>query len=369
MPKTGRRKFIKTASAAALLGSSALLTACGTNTNNRESSPNINTGKTYDWKMVTTWPPNFPIFGELLPAAAKWLEEMSSGRLKVQVYGGGELVPPFESFDAVSQGIAEMGHGAAYYWAGKIPAAQFFTTVPFGMTAQQTNAWLYYGGGLELWQNLYANYNVITFPAGNTGGQMGGWFNKEINSIADFSGLKIRMPGLGGKVAAKAGASAVLSPGSEIYTNLERGVIDAAEWIGPDHDYTMGFHKIAKFYYYPGSHEPSACCDLFINKAAYESLPKDLQEMVAAAARALNVMILSEFEARNTEFTIKMKAEGVQFREFSAEVLTALKGFTTQVIDETIAADAESKKVFESYNKFHKDIYQWTSMVERNYQV
>ena len=366
MDKIDRRKFIKSASAAAVFGSAAtMLAGCGTKENN---TGNKNTEETFEWKMVTTWPPNFPIFGELLPEFAKWMEEMSSGQLKIQVYGGGELIPPFESFEAVSQGTVEMGHGAAYYWAGKAPAAQFFTSVPFGMNAQQANAWMYFGGGLELWKDVYAKFNLVPFPAGNTGGQMGGWFNKEINTISDFEGLKIRMPGLGGKIVTKAGATSVLSPGGEIYTNLERGVIDAAEWIGPDHDYTMGFQNIAKYYYYPGWHEPSACCDLFVNKAAYESLPPYLQKMIETGAKALNVAILSDFEAKNTEFLIKLKQEGkVQFKEFSPEVLDALKGYTNEVINEITASDEESKKVYESYKKFHSEIAQWSAMVERNY--
>ena len=197
--------------------------------------------------MVTTWPPNFPILGEGCKLMADWVEKMSGGRLKIQVFGGGELVPPLEAFDAVSSGSVELANGASYYWAGKVPSAQFFATVPFGMNAQQMNGWILSGGGQELWDEVYAPFNVKGYPAGNTGVQMGGWFNKEINSLDDLKGLKMRIPGLGGKVINKAGATAVNVAGGEIYTNLERGVIDATEWIGPFHDYKMGFHKIAKY--------------------------------------------------------------------------------------------------------------------------
>ncbi len=370
MKKFDRRNFIKSASVAALGSSSLIAAACSNKEGHNNVNVNVNTGETYEWKMVTTWPPNFPVFTEQLNAFAKAVENMSSGRMKIQVYGGGELIPPFESFDAVSQGTAEMGHGASYYWAGKAPAFQFFCSVPFGMNAQQTNAWLYFGGGLELWREAYAKFNLTTFPGGNTGGQMGGWFNKEINSIADFNGLKIRMPGLGGKVVTKAGATSILSPGGEIYTNLERGVIDATEWIGPNHDYVMGFNKIAKFYYYPGWHEPSACCDLFINKSAYESLPKELQDIIAEAAKALNVTILSDFETKNTEFLLKIKQEGgVQLKEFPQEVLDRLEQLTTEVINEITASDEESKKVYDSYKKFYDEIAQWSVLVDRNYLV
>ncbi|NPA24306.1 MAG: ABC transporter substrate-binding protein, partial [Deltaproteobacteria bacterium] len=199
--------------------------------------------KVYHWKMVTTWPPHFPVLGESADMIAKWVEEMSEGRLKITVYGGGELVPPLGVFDAVSSGTVEMGHGAAYYWAGKHPATQFFAAVPFGLNAQGMNAWIVSGGGQQLWDELYAKFNLKAWPAGNTGVQMGGWFNKEINSINDLKGLKMRIPGLGGKVLAKAGGNAVLVAGGEIYTNLDRGVIDATEWVGPYHDYKMGFYK------------------------------------------------------------------------------------------------------------------------------
>lgn len=368
MDKFNRRKFIKSASLASLGGASLLAAACSKKEGDHNVSVNINTNETYEWKMVTTWPPNFPIFTDRLNEFAKAVEKMSSGRMKIQVYGGGELVPPFESFEAVSQGTAEMGHGAAYYWAGKSPVMQFFTSVPFGMNAQQTNAWLYYGGGLDLWREEYAKYNLTTFPGGNTGGQMGGWFNKEINTIADFNGLKIRMPGLGGKVVTKAGATSILSPGGEIYTNLERGVIDATEWIGPNHDYVMGFHKIAKYYYYPGWHEPSACCDLFINKATFDKLPAELQDMISEGAAALNVEMLSDFETKNSEYLIKIKQEsGVELKEFPQEVLDKLQELTAEVINEITNSNADCKRVYDSYKQFYDNIAQWSSLVDRNY--
>ncbi|MCB0721514.1 MAG: TRAP transporter substrate-binding protein [Ignavibacteriae bacterium] len=368
MDKFNRRKFIKSASLASLGSASLLAAACSKKEGDHNVSVNINTNETYEWKMVTTWPPNFPIFTDRLNEFAKAVEKMSSGRMKIQVYGGGELVPPFESFEAVSQGTAEMGHGAAYYWAGKSPVMQFFTSVPFGMNAQQTNAWLYYGGGLDLWREEYAKYNLTTFPGGNTGGQMGGWFNKEINTIADFNGLKIRMPGLGGKVVTKAGATSILSPGGEIYTNLERGVIDATEWIGPNHDYVMGFHKIAKYYYYPGWHEPSACCDLFINKATFDKLPAELQDMISEGAAALNVEMLSDFETKNSEYLIKIKQEsGVELKEFPQEVLDKLQELTAEVINEITNSNADCKRVYDSYKQFYDNIAQWSSLVDRNY--
>ncbi len=217
-----------------------------------EGLPNIITNRKYSLKMVTTWPPKFPVFGEVADLYAKWVKEMSGGRIEIKVYGGGEFVPPLEAFDAVSQGSADIGCGGAYYWSGKSSATPFFAAVPFGMNAQQMTSWLMHGGGLELWREVYAKFNLVPFIGGNSGVQMGGWFNREINTINDFKGLKMRMPGIGGKVIEKAGAAAILIAGSELYTSLERGVIDATEWVGPYHDYKMGFHKISKYYYYPG---------------------------------------------------------------------------------------------------------------------
>lgn len=365
MTSFNRRNFIKTASIAAA-GSAALLNGCSSEKSGE--APAVQSAKKVEWKLVTSWPPNFPIFHELLVKLSDWVKEMSNGNFTIQVYGGGELVPPLEAFDAVSQGVAEIGHSAAYYWAGKAPAAQLFTGVPFGMNTQQTNAWLYYGGGIDLWKEVYEPFNLIPFPSGNTGAQMGGWFNKKINSVSDFRGLKIRIPGLGGKVLSKAGAATILSPASELYTNLERGVLDALEWVGPYHDYVMGFHQVARYYYYPAWHEPTGCCDLFVNKSAFNKLPSGYQSMIEIAARALNITMISLFEERNSEYLYKLKQEGkVEFIKFPDEVISGLKKHSDEVLNELINSDRLSKKVFESYMAFQKKINPWTDMIERNY--
>lgn len=370
MSQNSRRNFLKnsaTITAAALAGSSTLLSGCSGEKKSAEG-PAVQTGKTYEWKMVTTWPPTLPIMQDGAKLLAKWVEEMSSGRMKIQVYGGGELVPSLEAFDAVSQGIAEMGHGAAYYWSGKSPAAQFFAAVPFGMNAQQMNAWIYSGGGQALWDEVYAPFNLLSMPAGNTGFQMGGWFNKKINSISDFKGLKMRIPGLGGKVLSKAGGAATLSAGGEIYTNLERGVIDATEWVGPYHDYLMGFYKVAKYYYYPGWHEPGTVLELFINKSKFETLPKDLQEIIKTAAYRVNVWMLSEFESKNHEYVQKMVNEhNVQLTPFPDDVMKTLKKYSKEVIDEVVGADPISKKVYASFSEFKKTINGWANLSEKVY--
>ncbi|WP_462322691.1 TRAP transporter substrate-binding protein, partial [Halochromatium sp.] len=199
----------------------------------------------HKWKMVTTWPKNFPGMGTGANKLAELIGQMSGGRIEVKVYGAGELVPAFEIFDAVSRGTAEMGHGAAYYWKGKSEAAQFFASVPFGLTAQEMNSWLYYGGGMELWKELYAGFGLVPAAAANTGVQMGGWFNKEINSLEDLKGLKMRIPGLGGEVLRRAGGTPVSLPGGEIFTSLQSGNIDATEWVGPYNDLAFGLYKAA----------------------------------------------------------------------------------------------------------------------------
>lgn len=367
MKKINRKNFLKKTA----LGTVALSTvaaACGNETAQTgvDGAPAINTGKKYRWKMVTTWPPNYPIIGEGLEEMANWIEEMSAGRMKIKVYGGGELVPPLEAFDAVSSGTAEMGHGGAYYWAGKAPAAQFFASVPFGMNAQQMNAWLLSGGGLELWRELYAKFNLVPFPCGNTGVQMGGWFNKEINSLADIQGLKMRIPGFGGKVFEKAGGNPVLAAGSELYTNLERGVIDATEWIGPFHDYKMGFQDIAKYYYAPGWHEAGTTLELFVSKPKFDALPKDLQVIIETAALRYNTWMLSEIEAQNNLYLEKLvKEKNIEIRYFPDEVLDKLRGYTDEILAEITASDPFAKKVYESYNAFRNRAKNWAAVTEK----
>ena len=357
-----------------LMLSVSLLAACNQKPGAPGTAPAPSTAaapaaKTYNWRMVTTWPPNFPIFQEGVERFAKDVKTMSDGRLNIKVYAGGELVPPLETFDAVSQGTVEMGHGAAYYWAGKVPAAQFFTAVPFGLNAQGMNSWLYAGGGLELWREVYAPFNLVPFPMGNTGVQMGGWFNKKINSVADLKGLKMRIPGLGGKVLAKAGGTPVLLPGGEIYTALERKTIDATEWVGPFHDERLGLYRAAKYYYYPGWHEPGPVLELIVNKNAWATLTPDLQKIVDTAAASSNVWMLSQFEAQNLTALRKLKEQDkVTVLPFPDDVLKELHKMTKEVLDEEAAKDPTFKKVYDAYETFSKDNDGWNALSEAAYQ-
>jgi len=310
----------------------------------------------HKWKMVTTWPKNFPGLGTGANNLAKLITEMSGGRIEVKVYGATELVPAFEVFDAVSRGTAELGHGAAYYWKGKNEAFQFFSTVPFGMTAQEMNGWMYYGDGLKLWEEAYAPFGVVPAPAGNTTVQMGGWFNKEINSLEDLKGLKMRIPGLGGEVLSRLGGTPVNLPGGELFTALTAGTIDATEWVGPYNDLAFGLYKAAKYYYYPGFHEPGTVLEAIINKKALEALPDDLQSIVMNACRVVNLDMQSEYAARNPHALKQLiEQHGVDVRSYPPDVLAQLRSVSEEVVAEVAAKDAFSQKVYKSYKQFLDD--------------
>ncbi|KPA17385.1 C4-dicarboxylate ABC transporter [Candidatus Magnetomorum sp. HK-1] len=332
------------------------------------SAPAVLAKKTYRWKMVTTWPPNLPVLQTGAVRFAKRVKEATDGRIKIQVFAGGELVPALGVFDAVSSGTVEVGSGASYYWAGKVPAAQWFSAVPFGFNPQGINAWFYSGGGLKLWEDLYAPFNLVPRPQGNTGVQMGGWFRKKMDTIADFKGLKMRIPGLGGKVIAKAGGTVVLLPGGEIFTSLERGVIDATEWVGPMHDLRMGFYKAAKYYYYPGWHEPGTCLEVMFNKKVYDSLPKDLQVILDAVSMETNLWSLSEFESGNgaalQELITRHKVQLIRFPE---PLLNELRKMAKETLEEEASKDSMSRKVHEAFKTFKKQVGVWGSISENAY--
>lgn len=322
-------------------------------------------GQRYNWKMTTTWPPNFPIIGEACQLFADQVERLSDGRMRIKVYGGGELAPALEAFDVVRSGAVEMGSGAAYYWAGKSNAAPFFASVPFGMNAQQLMAWITVGGGQALWEELYAPFNLVPMLSGNTGVQMGGWFNRPIDRIADLQGLKMRIPGLGGKVLEKAGGAPVLLAGGEIYTGLERGIIDATEWLGPFHDTLMGFHEIARYYYSPGWQEPGTALELIVNKEKYDSLPPDLQQIIRAAAAQTHIWCWSKMEAANAKALGELKGKGVEIRKFPEEVLDQLRKYTNEVINEMVEKDPFTRKVYESYDQFRRQMADYGVITEK----
>ncbi len=363
-----RRKFIQGAAVAGAGVVGSLLAGC--KKGDEQATTKATAAKKFDWKLVTTWPPNFPIFQEGVQRFANDLKTMSDGRLNIQVFAGGELVPALETFSAVSQGTVQMGHGAGYYWAGKIPAAQFFTAVPFGLNAMGMIAWMHAGGGLELYREIYKPHNLVPFPVGNTGVQMGGWFKKKITSLNDLKGLKMRIPGLGGKVMAKAGVNPVLYPAGEIAPALERGTLDAAEWVGPFHDVRLGLQRAAQNYYYPGWHEPGPMLELIINSAAWDSLPPDLQRMVSTTASATSLWMLAEFETKNQQALGTLRSDKkVTIQAFPPDVLRGLRLYTQEVLDEEAAKDATFKKVYQAYRAFQKEHDAWSIISEEAYAI
>ncbi len=307
----------------------------------------------FEWSCVTSWPPKLPGMGAGVENLAARVEAASAGRLKIKVYGGGELVPPFEVFDAVSRGTVEMGHDASYYHKGKLDAAQFFTSIPFGLNYLELNGWLYYGGGLDLWRELYAPFDLVPIPCGNTGVQMGGWFNKQINTPEDLKGLKMRIPGLAGEVLRRAGGTPVTLPGAEIFTSLQTGAIDATEWVGAYNDVSFGLHKAAKYYYYPGWHEPGPGLETIINKAAWDSLPPDLQMILETTCQAITTDMMAEYTHGNA-YALQQLVDDpdVELRRFPKDVLDLLKSITDEVVEEWIADDPAAKKIADSYYAF-----------------
>ncbi len=312
-------------------------------------------GRRSAWTAVTSWPPKYPGLGVAMTNLADRIAASSAGRLTFKVYSGGELVPPFEVFDAVSRGTAECGHGAAYYHKGKLDAAQFFTAIPFGLNANEMNGWLYYGGGLELWRELYAPFDLVPFPCGNTGVQMGGWFNREIDSVDDLKGLKMRIPGLGGEVLRRAGGTPVTLPGSEIFTSLKTGAIDATEWVGPYNDVAFGLHKAARYYYYPGWQEPGPTLEFIVNRAAWDALPDDLRAIVETSAQAINLDVTAEYMNGNTNSLRQLMDDpNVELRRFPEDVIAYLKSIADEVIQELVGRDPAAAKIFESFDAFRR---------------
>jgi len=367
-----RRDLLKGAAVAAASVGALALGACGQKEEKKEqaaapAAPAVSKGKR-ELKMVTTWPKNFPGLGTGAQRLADTITAMTDGQLTVKLYAAGELVPAMESFAAVSGGNADMYHGAEYYWQGKHKAFNFFTAVPFGLTANEMDAWLNFGGGQELWDELAAGFNLKSFAAGNTGVQMGGWFNKEINTLEDYKGLKIRMPGLGGEVLRRIGASAVTLPGGEIFPSLQSGAIDATEWVGPWNDLAFGFYKVTKFYYYPGFHEPGSTLSCGMNKGVWDSLSVDHQAIVSAACQAENNRMFSEYNAKNSDsLDTLINEHGVQLRRQSDDILRAIGVASDEVLAEVGATDDISKRIYDNFMGFRKKAMGWTSLSETAY--
>jgi TRAP-type mannitol/chloroaromatic compound transport system substrate-binding protein len=329
---------------------------------------NADDGKKYRWKLAETWGPNFPIFGDATKNMAKMVKEMSGGRLTIRIDSSNKHKSALGIFDFVKNGQYQMGHSASYYWKGKDINTLFFTTLPFGMTTSEQYAWFYHGGGMELMKEVYDQYGVMSFPGGNTGNQMGGWFRKEINTLEDLQGLKMRIPGFAGEVLAKLGAKPTNIPSGELYTSLERNTIDALEWVGPSLDLRMGFHKIAP-YYYTGWHEPATELQFMVNQKAYDELPKDLQAILTVAMKtaAYDMYTQSTHESGKNLATIQQDFPNVKIRTFPAPVMAAIKKANGELLEEFAAKDELSNKILTSIENYRKQARQWTNFSDRAY--
>lgn len=317
--------------------------------------------------MATSWPKSLDTIYGGAETLSQRVREMTDGRFVITPFAAGELVPGLQVLDAVQSGTVQCGHSASYYYIGKNPALAFGTTVPFGLTAQQQNAWLYNAGGLEAMQKLYADLNIINFPAGNTGTQMGGWFKRQINTVSDLKGLKMRIPGLGGKVMASLGVNVQVLPGGEIFLALDRGAIDAAEWVGPYDDEKLGLHKAAQYYYYPGWWEPGASFDLLVNRSEWQKLPKEYQEILKTAAYESNLGMLSKFDALNGQALQRLVDGGTQLTAYSSEIMQAAQTAAFELYEQSASQDGAFRQIYEDWKTFRNQVYGWNRINELSF--
>jgi TRAP-type mannitol/chloroaromatic compound transport system substrate-binding protein len=355
-----RRRFIvKAGGVLATAGAAAVIDA-----------PNVIAQPKFKWRMPTLWTPALDVLQGSALRLAKVVDEMSGGRFQIEVFPSGQIMPPLGAFDAASQGTVEAYMASTVSWPTKDPALVWFCTVPFGMNPEGMAAWFYQGDGLKLWEETYAAYNLVPRPGPAVAPQMAGWFRKKITTIADYKGFKMRIPGLGGKVVAKAGGTVVFIPGGEIYAALERGVIDACEWVGPHDDMKLNFHLTARYYYYPGWHEPGAMTEFSFNKKAYEALPVDLQRLLDHAVAAVQVYGLTDFHAKNAIALEKLKTEfkgKVEVLQLPTPVLRDLKKLAAEVMREESEKSPMARKVYASFTKFQAVIAPWDHVAEGAY--
>ena len=329
------------------------------------SAPAVQRKRTRRLTMVTTWPKGLPGLYVGAERVGQKITELTEGELEVRVYGAGELSPALQAFDDVASGAADMYHGAEYYWQAKSPAFSFFTTVPYGMTANELMGWIDFGGGQALWEELSGQYGIIAFQATNTGSQMGGWFRREINSIDDFSGLKMRIPGLGGQVVRELGGATETLPGGEIYQALQSGAIDATEWVGPWNDLALGFYQQAPYYYGPGFHEPGAMLSVGMNRGVWDSLTPMQQRIVRTVCSEVNHLSFGEFTYENARaLSTLVNEHGVQMRSFPEDVMSRAFEISKDVRAQAGAAGALEKRIYDSYEASLGQMTTWADYAE-----
>ena len=355
-----RRDFLKKSAGAALGG--AALGGCS---GEGERAPAVHTQRNVQWRLVSSFPKGLDtIFGGAQVLAER-VETLSEGRFEIRPYASGEIVPGLQVLDAVQQGTVQAGHTACYYFTGKNQALAFDTAMPFGLTSRQQAAWLSQGGGHELLEGVFADFGCVSFPAGNTGAQMGGWFKREVETVADLQGLKMRIPGLGGQVLSRLGVTVQVLAGGDIYPALERGAIDATEWVGPHDDEKLGFHRIAKYYYYPGWWEPGPNLSALVNRKAWDELPSSYQEIFKSAAHEAHVTMLNRYDARNPAALERLAASGTELRPFSKEILDACRRTSEELMAEHAAADPTYARIHEAWKKFRAESYRWFGTSEQ----
>ncbi|MCP3958607.1 MAG: TRAP transporter substrate-binding protein [bacterium] len=361
-----RRKFLQRGLAGA--AGAGLISACGGGAGEESAAgPAVHTRKSVTWRLASSFPRSLDTIYGAAEVLADRVEAMSEGKFRIRCYPAGEIVPAVQVMDAAQQGTVQIGHTASYYFIGKNQALAFDCCVPFGMTSRQQAAWLIEGGGLELMRGVFADFGLTTFPAGNTGTQMGGWFNREINGPGDLKGLRMRIPGLGGQVMDRLGATVQLLAGGEIYPALERGAIDATEWVGPYDDEKLGFHKVAKYYYYPGWWEPGPSLSYHVNLAAWAELPVAYQEIFATAASESATVMQARYDQRNPAALARLLAEGVEMRPFSDDLMRAARDASFEMLEEHASADATYRKIYQSWKQARSDAYRWFGTAELAY--
>ncbi len=357
-----RRRFLRNAVAGT---AGASLGACATESTG--DAPAVHTRPSITWRLASSFPRSLDTIFGTCEVLAERVAALSEGRFTIRVYPAGELVPGLQVMDGVQQGTAQVGQTASYYFTGKNPALAFDACVPFGLTARQQAAWLNEAGGLALMRKAFADFGIINFPAGNTGAQMGGWFKQRIDSAADLRGLKMRIPGLGGEVMSRLGATVQVLAGGDIYPALERGTIDATEWVGPYDDEKLGFHKIARYYYYPGWWEPGPSLSYHVNRKAWDALPTVYREIFAAAASESAVAMQTRYDERNPAALARLVKEGIDFRPFSEDLLAAAQVASREMLEEQASADAMYREVYTAWSAFREDAYRWFGTAELAY--
>jgi TRAP-type mannitol/chloroaromatic compound transport system substrate-binding protein len=348
-----RRRFLKTA----VSGATATIAAPA----RAQTTPQVR------WRMASSFPKSLDALFNTAELIAGRVSRLTEGRFEIRVYAAGEIVPALQVMDAVQNATVQCGQTASYYYIGKNPALAFDTALPFGLNARQQNAWMYYGGGLQLMRDLFRPYNIITFPCGNTGTQMAGWYRREIKSVEDLKGLKMRVAGLAGQILQRLGVVPQQIGGPDVYPALERGTIDAAEWVGPYDDEKLGLQKVAKFYYYPGWWEGAAQLSIYVNAKHWAELPRPYQDALEVACAEANVNMLARYDARNTEALRRLVAAGAQLRALPGPVMQACYNVAQQLYGELSAKNPEFRKIYDAWSRFRDDQYLWFRVAENTY--